>query len=407
MPCSVFSPLALSLSSQFPQSSYKYAANPSYGLVTVAVCTDASIQEFQTSFQNQVASSVLFTSRLFQGRAQIVLPDVGNSNFDPKAPFRISDFFSQLKLGPYNPSIVKSPAQYSSCCSDSFCIDQLRSSDSHQPYKFVWGAIGAITSTQPSKACRDLMGCDGTLSMVPVAGMSNCTAQNVYVVQAIVSNSWIFRLLFLFFFSYDILVVLLQFTGAIVSRFIPRFPMTPESFHKFNPMPIEFYQQLQAAGNLDRFGRSTQGLAYQFAADALEMNPVTSAFGEFYNLLHEQDLFSNVHIIECIELYKGTAFGNEVGTYQVTKYGRTITFPKHWKATASRMSMSMFRMFFCFASKILVDLIYPSLMLASSPCQTYQQIYHILVICKAAIGISKSFFHLFKSTFRLHSKIAQ
>ncbi len=105
------------------------------------------------------------------------------TGFDPNAPYKISDIFSEFKLDRYDPT---DPSRYSACCTDEFCKTQLNSCDSKQPYKFVWGAIPAITSTASNEDCRSLMGCEGSLSMIPTPGSAICSA-NVYVVQATVS----------------------------------------------------------------------------------------------------------------------------------------------------------------------------------------------------------------------------
>ncbi len=403
LPCSVFSLGALSLSSKFPSTSYKYAANSSHGLTTLAVCTNASIQEFQRNFQEYVTSSVLFTSRLMAGRALIVLPNAGGSNtftrFDPNAPYEISDIFSQFNLYPYNPTdkwTPKSPSQYAACCTDDFCKNQLNSCDSKQPYKFVWGAIPAITSTVPTKDCRSLMGCEGSLSMIPTPGSAICPA-NVYVAQATVSISWLFRLIFLFFLAFDLVIVTIFCVSVLRLRIKIKFPVTLELFREMTLMPNEFCEQIQASGNLDRYMRCTIQMGTQMLSDSLEMNAFTSSFGEFYHLLNQKELFDTNDIIEIIAMYKCTAFGNETGTFEVMlPHGKTRTVPKHWKSAVSRLPGKNVFFVYCIIAKIMAEIVYPSIMLSTSPCSSYQQIYSILVIIKSVLTLLKNVFMSFK-----------
>jgi ABC-type multidrug transport system fused ATPase/permease subunit len=409
LPCSVFSNGALSLSSKFPSTSYKYAANTSHGLTTLAVCTNASIQEFQTSFQEYVTSSVLFTSKLMNGRALIVLPNVGSANtftdFDPNAPYKISDIFSEFKLDRYNPT---DPSRYSACCANEFCKTQLNSCDSKQPYKFVWGAIPAITSTAPTKDCRSLMGCEGSLSMIPTPGSAICSS-NVYVVQATVSVSWLFRLLFLFFLAVDLFLVIAMVISLLRWKFQIKYPVTLELFHELSRMPIEFCEQIQSGGNLDRYMRCNVEASHQLVSDSLEMNAVTSSFGEFYNLLNQKELFDKKDLIEQIRMYKSTAFGNETGTFDMILPGPqrvVVTFPKHWKSAASKMPFATVGiLIYCIIAKILVEIVYPSILLSTSPCTSYQQIYSIFVICKAVISLSNNLFKAFQNTFGISKQL--
>jgi hypothetical protein len=414
-PCSPFLPGALNLAATFPRSSYKYATYSSLSLTTVAVCTDASLKQFQMLFVDSVKSSMLFKSSFFHGDAQLVMPSQASLFYDAKDPFRISDLFSQFQLTPYNPTPQKSPSQYSPCCTDNFCVEQLKSSTTQQPYKFVWGAFPAITdSIQPGQStCKDLMLCSGSLSMVPIStnNASLFCADNVYVVQATIGIGWMFRVLFLFFLYMDLLMALATFFAIFTVRKAVQPPITPESISKVADLPLEFYQELHAAGDLERYMHLTQNLIIQFAADAAQTNVITSSFGEFYLLLNAKTVYSNVDTLELLQIYKNSAFGrDEIGTYESKPRpcAPNVVFPKHWKSVASRMRGAPFRLIFAISTQVLVNIVYPSLsLLTISSCHSPERNYKIAVLCWAVFSISQTIFDLVSSTWSLSKQLAE
>jgi hypothetical protein len=407
-PCSVFLPGVLSLASSFPRSSYKYASYSPLSLTTVAVCTDASLQQFQMLFVDSVKSSMLFKSSLFHGDARRVLPG------DANAPYTITDLFSQFVLPPYNPTPQTSPSQYSPCCTDNFCVEQLKSSTTQQPYKFVWGAIPAITdSLQPGQvACKNLMGCSGSLSMVPTGtNASSFCSENVYVFQATIGISGLFRALFLFFLLMDLLLTLSTFIAIFFVRKLAQPPVTPESIANWlTDFPLEFYQELHAAGNLERYMHFLEKMFIQLAADAAQTNVVTSTFGEFYLLLNSKTVYSNEFVLEVLGMYRNSAFGrDESGTYELKRpFAPTLVFRKHWKSVASRMRGAPFRLIFAILTQVLVSIVYPLLsLLTISSCQSNDRNYKIAVLCWSVFSISQTIFDVCSSTWSLSKQMAE
>jgi hypothetical protein len=202
----------------------------------------------------------------------------------------------------------------------------------------------------------------------------------------------------LFFLAIDIAFVVLPLVFvAVYLRFRIQYPITIEQFGELTRMPKEFCEQIQAAGNLDRYMRSTQDLNNQIVADVVQMNAFTSAFGEFYNLLNQKELFDNRHIVECVSMWKNTAFGNETGSFEMNAGIKTITIPKNWKSIASTMQPGIFVCFCSITAKILVDILYPVLMLSTLPCSQNQRTYNIVVICWSVFSLTKVLYNGFKN----------
>jgi hypothetical protein len=245
------------------------------------------------------------------------------------------------------------------------------------------------------------------LSMIPTPGSAICPS-NVYVVQATVSISWLFRLIFLFFLVWDLVIVTVLCVAVLRLKIQIKFPMTLELFREITRMPHEFCEQIQAGGNLDRYMRCTFRMSTQMLSDSLEMNAFTSSFGEFYHLLNEIELFDSKDIVEIMGMYKSTAFGNETGTFEMIVHGgKTRTFSKHWKSAVSRMPAKNVLYSFCVIAKIMVDVVYPSILLSTSPCASYQQIYSIFVIIKSVITLLNNVFKAFKNTCCLNKQLQE
>ena len=411
LPCSVFYKAAGSFSSSFPSATYKYAANSSYSLTTLAVCTNASIQDFSTIFLNTVTQALTFRSILFHGNAQIVLPNFNNVFFDPTAPYAIQDLFSQFQLAPYSPDSTTSPSQYASCCTDNFCANQLSSSTNMQPYKFLWGSIPSITSSpsQSQKLCQQIMGCTGSLAMAPTSGTSTCSA-NVYVIQATVGIGWIFRALFLFVLVVDC-TILMGISIAVLNAFKytrASVKNAESAFQALRDPSLEFYQEVYSTGKGEHFETCLKGVTIQWLLDAASMNVFTAAFGQFILLLNSKEQYSTDAIIPMIELHKSTAFGNDQGSYDVVSPARRMTFPKHWKSTALRFKASPGMLLFAFSVDILINIVYPLLSLSSlSSCPSLARSFHIAVFSKTILSFAWSLFCVYKGSRSLSRKISE
>lgn len=152
LPCSPLRQAAVSLSSSFPGSSYKFAQDASSSLSTLAVCIDSSLQELYDLFMVPLTSSILFTSNFFTSEAQMSLPIFTGirkiSEYDKNSRFRMQDMRFQFQagmVGPWDP--VSKPSSYASCCTDKFCLEQLSAATGKQPEKFLGGSIPRITSS--------------------------------------------------------------------------------------------------------------------------------------------------------------------------------------------------------------------------------------------------------------------
>ncbi len=391
LPCSLVRQAALDLSSSFPDASYVYAVNNSFknSIFTISVCTNASLQQLDTVFMNSLKNSVPFRNALFFSQAQV---------FQRKMPI--------LELFPW--MTTEDSSYYAPCCTDKYCVDQLKTSSPMQPYKFVWGSIPAITSSTSSKKCQDLFGCNGGLAMIPIPGTSICN-QNVYVVQAEVGVAFLFRFLFMFALAFDLALLLTLAVNAISSIRLYRIrtSLTAESIQKrFPGFSIDFFNELHSTGKVDQFVCCMRDLRIQMFMDQAVLNVYTVAFAEFYLLLNSISELSPDAAIAYIALLKSTAYGNLDENFEVdTPLGKQ-QIPKHWKKHGDTMRALPIRFIFCLGIQALINIAYPVLSVSSlASCPSLLQTFQYLVIVKAVVSIFLNFVTAFKGTCCVSSKV--
>jgi hypothetical protein len=399
LPCSPLRQAAVSFSSRFPKSSYKFANNPSSSRFTLAVCTSASLNELDDILMKTLKSSILFSSSLFSGTAQISLPktsDTGEkvSDYRTDTPFTMQDMDYQYQLGPLKRT--SNSSYYASCCTDRFCLDQLRVSTKKQPDKFLWGSIPKITSSTSSKECQSLFECNGGLAMIPVAGPSTCS-EYVYVVQISVQIGWLFLAIFIPAFLIDCLFLLLVFGHTISSirMYNSRASFTtPESMKKESALPPEFFQELISKGKMEEFLRCTRDVRMQFFLDQAQLNIVTAAFAKFYVLLNS--LEPTAPYIAYVEMYMSTNIGQQHYHYYHPSFP-TRPIPKHWKVVAKSYRAGPIRLLMSLTVIILINIVYPALSFSSlASCPSLQRTFNIMVMIKAVGSIIYMIFSAIK-----------
>jgi hypothetical protein len=413
LPCSPVRQAAVSFSSRFPRATYKFAEDASSSLSTLAVCTDASLQQLNDLLMVPLKSSILFTSDFFSSDAQISLPHVSATSsrlkdFDENTRFRMQDMRYQWRDGmhPWAPPAQSNSSYYASCCIDNFCVQQLMATTRMQPDKFVWGAIPKITSSTSSQKCRDLFECNGGLAMVPISGPTTCS-DNVFVIQAKIHGiGWMFRGLFIAAFVMDALFLFAFFCAAVsgIRLYRSRASITTaESMKEHSLLPPEFFQELISKGKLDTYLRCSRDVRVQWFLDQAELNVITSAFSEFYLLLTSNS--PTDASVAYVNFYKSTDFGQQHGHYEVL-VGNNLPrlVPKHWKEHAKTFRFGPIRMLFSLAIVVLINMVYPALTFSSlASCPSPQRTFNIMVltnairsICMTVVGLIKSGFILDK-----------
>ena len=409
LPCSPVRQAAVSFSSRFPRATYKFAQDASSSLSTLAVCTDSSLQELNDLLMVPLTSSIFFTSSFLVSGAQISLPIVNAfqkiDTYHEDSRFRMQDLEYQFTSGmvSLDPPFRSNSSYYASCCTDTFCLEQLMASTSKQPEKFVWGAIPKITSSTSSKKCQELFGCNGGLAMVPISGPTTCS-DNVFVIQAkIYGIGGLFRGLFIGAFILDVLYLIAMFCLAFSSIRLYRSRAsitTAESMKEHSALHPEFFQELISKGTLVTYLRCSRNLNVQLFLDSAELNVLSSAFCQFYLLLTSNS--PTDALVAYVNVYKSTDFGQQHGHYEVPHPTRTISFPKHWKEHAKRFRFGPMRMLYSFIIIVLINIVYPALSFVSlASCPSLQKTFNIMVLTKAICSICFTVFNSIKNGFIL------